>query len=289
MANPKCVIISPVRDEEQYLEYTIRSVIQQTATPAEWIIVDDGSSDNSAAIASRYADQYPWISVVRRSDRGSRVPGTGVIQAFYDGVRELKISDWEFIMKLDGDVGLQPDYFERCFQRFEADPALGICGGSMYCIKDGSLKREHHPAFHVRGPIKLYRRACWNAIDGLIIAPGWDTVDEVEANRLGWRTQTFSDLEVIHYRPTGAVQGVWRDGVKMGTAAYISGYHPLFMAVKCLKRILQKPYVCCAIAHASGYLAGYFKEVPRVNKPAFIRYIRTQQLRRLALMDSIWK
>jgi glycosyltransferase involved in cell wall biosynthesis len=286
---PKYVIVSPVRDEERYIEKTLLSVIRQTARPAEWIIVDDGSSDQTPRILSEYEKAHPWLRVLHRIDRGSRIPGTGVMQAFYEGFHHLTTVDWNFIVKLDGDVGLDPDYFQRCFERFRDDPRLGICGGSMYCIQNGRLRRETHPSFHVRGPIKLYSRECWVAIGGLITAPGWDTVDEIQANRLGWRTKTFPDLKVIHHRPTGAVQGAWRDGVKMGRAAYVSGYHPLFMIVKCLKRLFQRPYVYCAIAHAYGFVSSYINRFPRVEDRAFLRYIRTQQLRRLLLLPSIWK
>jgi len=228
------------------------------------------------------------LSPCTGGDRGSRLPGTGVMEAFYDGYHRLGSRDWEFIVKLDGDVGLEPDYFQHCFERFDDDPTLGMCGGRMYCVRDGNLKPEFHPAFHVRGPIKLYKRSCWEAIGGLITAPGWDTVDEVQANRLGWCTKTFEDLRVIHHRPTGAVQGVWRDGVKLGRAAYVSGYHPAFMIAKCFRRILQKPYFLCAIAHFYGFVSGYLKRIPRVDDRAFIRYIRDQQIRRLFLLQSIW-
>jgi poly-beta-1,6-N-acetyl-D-glucosamine synthase len=285
----KYVIVSPVRDEEQYIEKTIRSVIGQTIRPREWIIVDDGSRDQTARIIDAFAKEHPWIKAVHRTDRGARVPGTGVMEAFYDGYQSLESASWEFVVKLDGDVGLEPEYFERCFERFNQDPKLGICGGMMYCIRNGSLMLESNPVFHVRGPIKLYRRSCWEAIGGLIKAPGWDTVDEVQANRLGWHTKSFSDLKVIHYRPTGTEQGAWRDGVKMGRAAYISGYHPVFMAAKCAKRLFQKPYVVVAIAHGYGFVTGYLKKIPRIKDRAFIAYIRNQQLRRLFLLKSIWK
>ena len=125
------VIVSPVRDEEQYIEKTIRSVIAQTIQPSEWIIVNDGSHDNTARIIDAFAKEYPWIKVVHRTDRGLRVPGTGVMEAFYDGYQSLEFAGWDFVLKLDGDVGLEPDYFERCFERFNQDPKLGICGGVM--------------------------------------------------------------------------------------------------------------------------------------------------------------
>ncbi len=283
------VIVTPVRDEKEFIDRTYQSVVGQTIRPTRWVIVDDGSHDETGRLIDQYAETHSWISVLHRADRGRRIPGTGVMEAFYDGYREIESTEWEFIVKLDGDVGLAPDYFQRCFERFDEDATLGICGGRMYSINNGRLAMEPHPDFHVRGPIKLYRRACWIDIGGLITAPGWDTVDEVQANRLGWKTTTFSDLKVIHYRPTGAAQGPWRDGIKMGRCAYISGYHPVFMAMKCMKRLFHKPYILCAMAHLYGFISGYFIRLPRIEDPAFIKYIRNQQIRRLLFLESIWK
>jgi poly-beta-1,6-N-acetyl-D-glucosamine synthase len=285
----KYVIVTPVRDEEQYILKTIQSVTGQTNLPQEWIIVNDGSRDATGKIIDEYAQKYDWIRAVHRADRGQRVPGTGVMETFYDGFRLLKSNDWEFVVKFDGDVGLEPEYFEQCFEKFRRDPKLGICGGSMYRITNGTLELEAHPLFHVRGPIKLYRRACWEAIGGLIKAPGWDTIDEMQANRKGWRTQTFPEIKVIHYRPTGAEQGAWKDNVKNGRANYITGYHPLFMALKCVKRLFQKPYLVGGVGQAYGYITGYTKGIPQVDDKGLIQYVRSQQIKRLLLQESLWK
>jgi biofilm PGA synthesis N-glycosyltransferase PgaC len=283
------VIVSPARDEEQYVEQTILSVVQQTVKPTEWIIVDDGSHDRTGEIIDAYAKEYPWIRTVHRIDRGRRVPGSGVMEAFYDGYDRLACQHWEYIVKLDGDVKLPPDYFEQCFERFNADPKLGMCGGRMYCHEKGGLKPEPHPSFHIRGPIKLYRRQCWEAIGGLMKAPGWDTIDEVQANRFGLRTRTFDEIKVVHQRPTGAVEGIWRDGVKMGRAAYICGYHPLFMLMKCAKRMFAQPYVVSSMAHGYGFLNAYFRGIPQFEDRGLIQYLRRQQIQRLLLRESIWK
>lgn len=285
---PRYVVVSPVRDEEQYIEETIRSVTCQTIRPTEWIIVDDGSQDNTGSIIDRYAREYPWIKALHRHDRGQRLPGTGVMEAFYHGYQALNSRDWDFIVKLDGDVGLLPDYFEQCFERFRMDPTLGMCGGVMYRIDNGVQTLERHPLLHVRGPIKLYKRSCWDAIGGLIKTPGWDTVDEIQANRLGWRTRSFPELKVIHHRPTGAAQGAWRDSVKNGRCDYVAGYHPVFMAAKCAHHLFRRPYLTVGIGQAYGYVTGHLKKLPRVQDPAFVRYIRTQQMRRLFGMKSIW-
>jgi glycosyltransferase involved in cell wall biosynthesis len=285
---PKYVIISPVRDEAEYIAATIRGVVEQTVTPAEWIIVDDGSTDDTAKIIAACARSYPWIRVLHRHDRGKRIPGAGVIEAFYDGYQAVAARDWEFIAKLDGDVGLFPDYFRQCFERFRLDARLGICGGTMSHFHGGVETREAHPLLHVRGPIKLYRRACWEAIGGLITAAGWDTVDEIQANRRGWRTKSFPELKVVHLRPTGAVQGTWHDAVKNGRADYVSGYHPIFMAAKCAARLFRKPYLTVGLGQACGFLSGYVRRMPQVPDRELIRYLRAQQMRRLVGLNSIW-
>lgn len=289
MNNSKYLIISPVRDEEKYLEATVRSVIAQTVQPAEWIIVDDGSTDGTPKIIERYAARHAWIRPCFREDRGFRQPGTGVVEAFYDGYRSARCADWDFVVKLDGDLEFAPDYFARAMAACGERSRLGICGGAVYHRVDGKLVEEQCPRFHVRGATKIYRRECWEQIGGLRRAPGWDTIDEVKANMLGWTTETLAALQVIHHRFTGTAESKWRDMVKNGRADYFSGYHPLFMAAKCLYRAASKPYFTGALGMAYGFLSAYFRGLPQVPDPPLIRYLRQQQLRRLLGTESIWK
>lgn len=284
----KYIIISPVRDEVEYIRFTLASVIGQTVTPVQWIIVDDGSTDGTAAILAEYAVKFDWIKIVRRSDRGCRKSGGGVIDAFYDGYAALDTMDWDCIVKLDGDLSFDSDYFEKCFENFRDDRILGICGGMIYNMIDGSPVPEPAHLFHVRGATKIYRKACWEAIGELIKAPGWDTLDEVKANMYGWKTRTLPDLKVLHYRPTGAADGDYKNAFKNGRANYISGYHPVFMLLKCIKRIFQPPYLTGSAGLLMGYLSGYIGKIHQVRDPALIMYLRKQQLRKLFGLSSIW-
>jgi poly-beta-1,6-N-acetyl-D-glucosamine synthase len=283
------VIITPVRDEERHVDATIRSVACQTILPSEWVLVDDGSTDNTGKIIDHYAAQFPWISVVHRPNRGYRKSGGGVVEAFYVGYNALRCDDWEFIVKLDGDLAFPSKYFEKCFEHFSIQPQLGIGGGEIYHSCGRELKLEANPRFHVRGATKIYKRDCWEAIGGLWVAPGWDTIDEVKANMLGWKTYSFPELHLLHHRFTGSAEGLLRDRVKHGLACYISGYHPLFMAAKCISRIAQKPYLIGAAAILYGFLKGYLTRAPQVSDLRMIDYLRSQQLRRLAGLETIWK
>lgn len=283
------VVATPARNEGREIEQTIQSVLRQSVLPSLWVIIDDGSTDETGSIADDYARRFTWIRVVHREDRGFRNPGGGVIEAVMDGIRTLGSADWDFLVKLDADLALERDYFERCFRHFSSDPQLGIGGGTVYSVSNGMKEIDANPIFHVRGATKIYRRACWEALGGLVPAPGWDTLDEVKANMMGWRTRTFSDVSVLQRRSTGANDGAWRDHVKNGRSNFISGYHPLFMFLKCLKRAVQRPYLLASLGLAYGYISSSWKGIPRVDDPTLIGYLRTQQIRRLLFRETIWK
>jgi poly-beta-1,6-N-acetyl-D-glucosamine synthase len=286
---PRYVIITPVRDEAAHLARTIESVVRQTVPPAEWIIVNDGSADETGAIIDKAARMFPWLRAVHRSNRGFRKPGGGVVEAFNEGFAAIQHPEWNFIVKLDGDLSFEADYFQKCFDHFEREPSLGVGGGTVCNLANGKLWVEECPAFHVRGATKIYRRDCWDSLGGLWPAPGWDTIDEVKAQRLGWRTRTFRDLQLVQHRPTGQADGFWRVLVKYGRANYIAGYHPLFMLCKCARRLVQKPYVIGSFGLLYGFVTGYAKRVPQLDDKATIAYLRQQQLNRLLGSPTIWR
>jgi glycosyltransferase involved in cell wall biosynthesis len=288
LSGVKFAVVTPVRDEQDYLPFTIDSMVRQTVRPVEWVIVNDGSKDGTTKIVDEAARKYAWISALHRKDRGYRKWGGGIIEAFYDGFHALKCQDWEFLCKLDGDLSFPPAYFDQAFQQFAVNRRLGIGGGVLYHFEKGVKVLEGHPRFHVRGGVKIYRRACWEALGGLWVGPGSDTVDEVKANMLGWTTMSFPDLHLIHHRSTGASWGRWGGIVKDGKTDYVSGYHPLFVLAKAAVRLGRRPYVLSSLGLLYGYIMAHLEKTPRVDDPELIRYLRRQQLARLMGKKTIW-
>lgn len=284
------LVITAVRDEEAHVESTIESMASQTVRPVEWIIVNDGSTDRTATIIDDSVRRHPWIHALHRQNRGFRKSGGGVVEAFNDGLRAATTKDWHFLVKLDGDLAFEPEYFSKCFDRFLTDARLGVGGGVIcYLEADGSRRYEQGPAFHVRGATKIYRKECWQAIGGLWPAPGWDTIDEVKANMLGWKTQSFKELPLIHHRVTGAADGQWGNLVKNGRANYIAGYHPLFMISKCIRRAWNRPCIIGGAGLFYGYVTGHLKRIPRVDDTDMIAYLQRQQLNRIFGKETIWR
>lgn len=283
-------VVTPVRDEAQQIEAVIEGVTRQTIQPAEWVIVDDGSTDGTGEIIDRRSREWPWIKPLHLPNRGFRDADTGAIGAFLVGYRALQSTDWDFLINLDGDVTLKPDYFERSFKEFSQDLRLGIGGGTLYHVNgSGTPEAEPCPQFHVRGATKTYRRACWSAIGGLAAVPGWDTVDEVKAQMAGWNVRSFPHVRAFHHRPTGAANNAWGDSVKNGRSDFFLGYHPLFMLMKCVRRTFMKPFFVNGAGHLYGFIRGYVGQRSQVDDAALIRYVRRQQVRRLLLRESTWK
>jgi biofilm PGA synthesis N-glycosyltransferase PgaC len=283
------IIITPARDEEDHLEKTIETILRQTILPLQWVLVDDGSKDSTGAIIDRYATEYSWITACHRQNRGFRKAGGGVVDAFYDGYAALRFADWDYIVKLDADLSFSAGYFAECFAAFDKDPQLGIAGGTIYHDLNGVLSLEENPRFHVRGATKIYRRACWEEMDGLVRAAGWDTIDELKANMLGWTTRTLPELLALHHRFTGSADGAWKNAVKDGRANYNAGYLPVFMLLKCIRRLFKSPRLIGAVGLMTGFLGCYWKRSPRIPDAALISYVREQQLRRLLLRESMWR
>jgi biofilm PGA synthesis N-glycosyltransferase PgaC len=290
MSKPIYVVITPVRNEQENLRQTIQSMVKQMLPPATWVIVDDGSSDATGQIADEASAKYTWVRVIHRKDRGFRKPGSGVMEAFGEGYRLIESEPWDFIVKLDGDLSFKSDFFSSALERFSEDSRLGIGGGTI-CVKDGNQlvpEWTGDPPFHVRGATKIYRSECWRQIGSLYPVPGWDTLDEIKANMLGWRTYSFADLKLLHYRHAGQADGAWANWVKNGRANYISGYHPIFMLVKCARRVFRKPWGIGAAGLMFGFVSGYLERLQRIDDAELIDYLRREQIKRLLFKTSLW-
>lgn len=276
----KYVIISPVRNEEEYLKLTIESLIKQTIKPSEWIMVNDGSTDRTEEIIKAYAASQPWIKLVNLTDRGFYFPGTGVVNVFYKGFETISIPDWEYVVKLDVDLEFEPDYFEKLLTRFVENPKLGLASGCCLLPIGGNWVIEDVQDDHPVGPSKVYKRECWDQIGGLKPVPGWDLADLLASQMHGWETRCFKDLLIQHYRITGSRRkGIWAPKHLQGRFEYRHGYAFWYTLLKAAKDIRYKPFIIGSVAKVCGYLYAWLKKEPYLFEKDMRIFLRKKHTR----------
>jgi glycosyltransferase involved in cell wall biosynthesis len=288
IADTKYVIVTPAFNEAACIERTIESVVAQTILPVQWIIVDDGSTDNTLEIVQEYSRRYEWIKGVRRT----KVPGQTYygsnVYAILEGLRYLEKVEYDFLGVLDADIELCPDYYEAIFRRFEQYPELGVTSGTYLEKEDGGLIEARIDRLHTPKAIQVFRRECYEKIGGYIPFRngGEDSGTEIMARMFGWQTWSFREIQVVHARPAGTGDGrsLLRGRFRLGLSDYCVGTHPLFMLCKCVKRSLwERPYFISGFVRLIGFLYGYCSREPCQMPKAAKKFLRREQLGRLLI------
>ena len=282
MIDKKYVIVSPCRNEEKFMRRTLDTVVAQSIQPALWVIVDDGSTDNTPGILAEYAALYPFIQIVTRRDRGQRSVGPGVIEAFYAGYRTIDIKQFEFICKLDLDLELPPEYFSNLLHRMEINPRLGCCSGKPYYMAEasGKLISEKCGDENSVGMTKFYRRECFQQIGGFIRQVMWDGIDGHRCRMLGWIAQSWDDPELrfIHLRPMGSsYKGILTGRKRHGYGQYFMGTHIVYMTVSAFYRMAQPPYIIGGAATLLGFIQSWITREKRLEDLEFRTFLRKYQ------------
>jgi glycosyltransferase involved in cell wall biosynthesis len=242
-------IITPAHDEADRLARLAPCIATQTVSPSRWVIVDDGSTDGTRATARELAADDERITVVATAADVPAARGGPVVRAFAAGLDALDDAP-DIVVKLDADVTIAPDYFERLVEEFGCDPTLGIASGICLEEQDGEWRPLYGTRDHVWGAARSYRRACLEQILPLEQRQGWDEIDALKARARGWTTRTIFDLPFRHHRPEGARDGQRRRWVDQGKTAYYMGYRPSYLLARTLYRAMREP-------HAIGMLVGY--------------------------------
>jgi poly-beta-1,6-N-acetyl-D-glucosamine synthase len=285
---PRYAIVSPARNEARYARRTLESVVSQTLPPTRWLIVDDGSSDETPQILREYARMHDYIQIVQRPDRGRRSVGSGVMEAFYAGLQHLRPEDYDYLCKLDLDLELPRGYFEELVRRMEANPRMGTCSGKPYYPVEGDVDKGFKGKLISEGvgdemsvgASKFYRVACFRQIGGLVREVMWDGIDCHTARMKGWMARSWDepDLRFIHLRPMGSSdKGILTGRMRHGAGQYFMGTTPVFMIASAIFRVTRKPYVVGGMAMLWGYVRSALRSEKRHEEPGFRDFLRRYQ------------
>lgn len=278
----KYVLVTPTKDEEKTISETITSVISQSIQPSEWVIVSDGSSDQTDLLIQAAQVDYPWIQLIQLPLRPERCFGA-VARATQLAIKSLSVKDYEYIGLLDSDLRFGPAYFESVIHEFETNPRLGLAGG---WVLDPDENRKNQPdnLMDVPGATQFFRRDCFESLRQIHVIPegGWDMLTCAESRMNGFETALLPHLMIDHLKPRNIAHGsLIRRRWQCGVRDYVLGYHPLFELIKCLGRLRESPVIISAVSWWIGYVFAAFIRKERHIPSDLLAHIHREQLSRL--------
>ncbi len=284
------VLITPARNEEAYIEKTLRSVVSQTVVPEQWVIVDDASTDSTAELVENYVREHPWIELVRRTQRAER-SFSRKVDAFNVGLQRLGPCEFEVIGNLDADLSFDPEYLEFLMNKFAEDPKLGVAGTPFVENGYDSARDSFEGENHVAGGCQLFRRQCFEEIGGYIGNPagGIDWIAVTTARMKGWKTCSFPEKRFHHYRSLGtAERGIVASLFSYGEKDYYLGGSPVWQLFRVCYRSVKRPFLIGGLALLGGYCWAGLRRTKRPISPELMRFHRREQINKLrAIFGSL--
>lgn len=282
----RVLLITPVRNEAKHIVRTARALAAQTRRPDLWLVVDDGSDDATPQLLQELEAEIGFLRVLSTPEWHTaagpdRLALAAEARAFNWALGTVNAVEYTHIGKLDGDIELPADYFERLLSGFAEEPALGIGGGTLLEPGRSGWRSDRVPDYHVRGALKLYSADCFEAIGGIEERLGWDTIDETYARMRGFVTRSFPELVALHHRPVGTADGALRGHARHGECAYILHYGSAWILLRSLKVAASRPVGVSGAAFVYGYLRSALRRQSRVDDEQFRRFVRRELRGRL--------
>jgi biofilm PGA synthesis N-glycosyltransferase PgaC len=280
-------LVTPARNEEKFIEGTLRSVVGQTKPPIRWVIVSDGSTDDTDEIVLKYARLHPWIELIHLPDQKER-NFAAKARAFNIGYQSLSDVPYDVIGNLDADLTFDEEYFAFLLRKFVEIPDLGVAGTPFV---EGAAHYDYRftNIEHVSGACQLFRRRCFQDVGGYVPVKGGgiDWIAVTTARMKGWRTRTFVEKVCLHHRKMGSSRGrLWKAWFRRGVEDYAMGGHPLWQMVRTAYQMKSPPVVVGGFFLLCGYAYGLARRVERPVSEELVRFHRKEQMFRLKAVAS---
>lgn len=214
-------VVMTVKNDSAACTATIDSLIDQSRTPDELVVVDGGSTDGTIALIEAYASRFPWIKVVYAD-------GANIARGRNIGIASISSG---IIATIDAGCRAERVWLDRLVAPFEHDPTTELVGG-FYRIDARSLLEQVVGLATMRGQLEpidpatfnpsarsmAFTKALWERAGGF---PEWvrfseDTLFDHKVRRLGVRIE-FAPEALVHWRPRRTLRSIARQFYRYGT------------------------------------------------------------------------
>lgn len=267
-------VITPAKDEAETIVRLAESLARQTVLPRTWLVVDNGSMDETPTVLADLSRRHPWIRSISIPPASGIARGGPIVRAFHAGLEALDGSP-DLVGKVDADVTMGPQYFECLCGAFARDDRLGMASGTCFEEDDGQWRQRFGTGANVWGAARLYRASCLREILPLDERMGWDGIDVIKANVRGWHTTTMLDLPFHHHRAEAARErGRWQAWEVQGDASHYMDYRVSYLVFRTFFQARHEP---AALAMLWGYAKAAVRRAERIRDPDVRAYVRREQ------------
>jgi len=283
--NRHYILVTAAKNEGKNLPRLIQSIVEQSIRPVVWVIIDDGSIDNTPEILKEAKKKYEWIQSVRLQSKAKDKDigfhlSSVMIEAFNFAIEYCKKNgiDYEYLGNVDGDMILEHKFFEKLLIEFEKDEKLGIAGGGVQYIKSGKVIQIFGDVEEPSGGLMLIRKKCFEDCGGIQLSCCWDSVLKAKARLRGWKTKRFEHVKGIETRIPGS-ENYWMRGLHGGESAYYLNLNPFNVFVRSIK--LCRKSFRRGIAYMLGYIICFLQRKEKIHDEEIRKYFWNKWKNRL--------
>ena len=270
------IVVTPCKNEGKNLPDLIESVVVQTVRPTLWVIVDDGSTDDTPHITEGVAEKYDWIHVLRLSE-GGRDLGLHLADVMNKGF-DYAISyceeneiEYSYLGNLDGDLTLPPTFYENLMREFENDSTIGVASGGTNHIIGDRIVHAKVSVSEPSGGHMLIQKKCFEECGGIPVSYAMDSVLKAKVRLRGWKTRRFEENVATEIRDVNAAEGYWKGFVHKGESSHYLNINPFHIMIRVVMYSFRKPYYI-GIAYLVGYLGSIVRREKRIDDEEVRRY-----------------
>jgi len=259
-------------------------MLAQTMHPVKWVIINDGSTDRTPEIISRYAATCDWIERFDMPSHRDR-SFAAKAQCFNAAYKEFGGLEYDLIGHLDADITFEPDYIEFLLKKFAENPTLGVAGTPF--LEEGgydSSRDGFEGEYYVTGGCQLFRRECLEEVGGYIPnkAGGVDWIAVTTARMKGWETRSFREKRFFHHRKAGtAERGSLGAAYAFGEKDYYLGGSALWEICRVAYQMAKPPVFLRGLALGLGFLSAAIRRLRRPVSGELLHFHRQEQMKKL--------
>jgi glycosyltransferase involved in cell wall biosynthesis len=263
------ILMTPAKDEEKFLPLVIKSLVKSEKLPILWLIVNDGSTDDTLKIIKKASNDFNFIKYISIKNKGKRdliyrisyVCKLGFEYAInYAKNNGIK---WNYIGILDADIMITKNYFKGIINEMDKNPKIGISSGKLLSYTNKQIKLIKYFDNIPTGGARIWSKNCFLKTR-YTISQSPDSVSTAKANIFGWETKRFKNYLAYELRETSSAEGLWRGNMVNGLSSYYLNYHPILLLFT-LVTLFSKKRFYLIVPFISGYLISVVKKYPKIE------------------------